>query len=65
MLLLNINRKTYMGIPMAPSYLTLSDLERSQSIFTNVLILRTSVYCTYVCHRHLILIGMSHKVVVG
>ncbi len=54
-----------MGIPMAPSYLTLSDLERSQSIFTNVLILRTSVYCTYVCHRHLILIGMSHKVVVG
>ncbi len=31
MLLLNINRKPYMGRPMAPSHLTLSDLERSKS----------------------------------
>ncbi len=28
MLLLNINRKPYMGSPMTPSHLTLSDLER-------------------------------------
>ncbi len=27
MLLVNINRKPYMGSPMAPSYLTLIDLE--------------------------------------
>ena len=27
---LNINRIPYMGIPMAPSYLTLSGLERSK-----------------------------------
>ncbi len=28
MLLLNINRKAYMGNPMTPSHFTLSDLER-------------------------------------
>ncbi len=31
MLLLNINRKAYMGSPMTLSHLTLSDLERSKS----------------------------------
>ncbi len=31
MLLLNINRKPYMGSPIPPSHLTLSDLERSNS----------------------------------
>ncbi len=31
MLLLNINRKSYMGNPMVPSHFTLSDLERSKS----------------------------------
>ena len=31
MLLLNTNRKPYMGSPMTLSYLTLSDLERSKS----------------------------------
>ncbi len=31
MLLLNINRKAYMGTPMTLSHLTLSDLERSIS----------------------------------
>ena len=31
MLLLNINRKPYMGSPIALSHLTLSDLERSRS----------------------------------
>ncbi len=31
MLLLNINRKPYMGSPVALSHLTLSDLERSIS----------------------------------
>ncbi len=30
MLLLNINRKPHMGSSMAPSHLTLSDLERSK-----------------------------------
>ncbi len=31
MLLLNITRKPYMGSPMAPSHMTLSDLERPKS----------------------------------
>ncbi len=31
MLLLNINRKPYMGSPVTLSHLTLSDLERSNS----------------------------------
>ncbi len=31
MLLLNINRKAYVGSPMTLSHLTLSDLERSKS----------------------------------
>ena len=31
MLILNMNRKPYMGNPVAPSHLTLSDLERSKS----------------------------------
>ena len=31
MLLLNSNRKPYMGSPMTLSYLTLSDLEKSKS----------------------------------
>ncbi len=32
MLLLNIYRKLYIGNPIIPSYLTLSDLERSKSM---------------------------------
>ena len=40
MLLFNIDRKAYMERQMAPSHLTLSDLERSQSMFTHALSLR-------------------------
>ena len=36
MLLLNINRKAYMGIPKTLSHLTLSDLERSKSGSSNL-----------------------------
>ncbi len=36
-----------MGSAMAPSDLTLSDLERPQSMFTHVLSLRTSILHIY------------------
>ncbi len=60
-LLLNINRNSYMGSPIRLSHLSLSGLQRSKSWFE--LSGWTSICYTYICQQYLTLIWMSHKVV--
>ncbi len=48
MLLLNINRKAYMGSPMTLSHLTLTDVERSKSSWVGV---RVELQSLRHCHQ--------------
>ncbi len=61
MVLLNMNRKSYMGSLMPPSYLTVSGLEKINVKVTHISTLG-DLYIVYACST-LMLIRMSHKVV--
>ena len=61
-MLLNIDRKPYVGSPIAPIHLTLSDLERSKS---RSLRFGSLIYCKGAELDYLLLLNINRKPYMG